>query len=140
VSFNQVIGATTPFFTAIFAFLITCKKESAEVYCAPLPVVLGTVFWPVIVSLCFIISFAHKTKSFIYSSTIYQVKFYRILKQNGWMQVHEPAIYIYVALFLCYVIYTLIEYLETGLSIRAWSTSKLDCQSVHGGITEGWQE
>jgi hypothetical protein len=36
------------------------------------------------------------------------------------MQVHEPAIYIYVALFLCYVIYTLIEYLETGLSIRAW--------------------
>jgi len=40
VSFNQVIGATTPFFTAIFAFLITCKKESAEVYCAPLPVVL----------------------------------------------------------------------------------------------------
>jgi hypothetical protein len=43
VSFNQVIGATTPFFTAIFAFLITCKKESAEVYCAPLPVVLGTV-------------------------------------------------------------------------------------------------
>ena len=36
------------------------------------------------------------------------------------MQVHEPAIYVYVALFLCYVIYTLIEYLETGLSIRAW--------------------
>ncbi|XWS52453.1 hypothetical protein CRYUN_Cryun11dG0071700 [Craigia yunnanensis] len=32
VSFNQTIGATTPFFTAIFAFLITCKKETAEVY------------------------------------------------------------------------------------------------------------
>ena len=43
VSFNQAIGATTPFFTAIFAFLITCKKESAEVYCALLPVVFGIV-------------------------------------------------------------------------------------------------
>ncbi|KAK8482012.1 hypothetical protein V6N13_073500 [Hibiscus sabdariffa] len=43
VSFNQAIGATTPFFTAIFAFLITCKKESAEVYFALLPVVLGIV-------------------------------------------------------------------------------------------------
>ncbi|KAK4260495.1 hypothetical protein QN277_003597 [Acacia crassicarpa] len=43
VSFNQAIGATTPFFTAIFAFLITCKKESAEVYLALLPVVFGIV-------------------------------------------------------------------------------------------------
>ncbi|OVA07729.1 Drug/metabolite transporter [Macleaya cordata] len=43
VSFNQAIGATTPFFTAIFAFLITCKKESGGVYLALLPVVLGIV-------------------------------------------------------------------------------------------------
>ncbi|KAM7260480.1 hypothetical protein ACFE04_016221 [Oxalis oulophora] len=43
VSFNQAIGATTPFFTAIFAFLITCKKEPAEVYFTLLPVVLGIV-------------------------------------------------------------------------------------------------
>ncbi|XP_047974211.1 probable sugar phosphate/phosphate translocator At1g12500 [Salvia hispanica] len=43
VSFNQAIGATTPFFTAIFAFLITCHKESAEVYLALVPVVLGIV-------------------------------------------------------------------------------------------------
>ncbi|KAI3918178.1 hypothetical protein MKX01_041498 [Papaver californicum] len=43
VSFNQAIGATTPFFTAIFAFLITCKKETGSVYCALLPVVLGIV-------------------------------------------------------------------------------------------------
>ncbi|KAI3501187.1 hypothetical protein L1887_29049 [Cichorium endivia] len=43
VSFNQAIGATTPFFTAIFAFLITCKKESAEVYFALMPVVFGIV-------------------------------------------------------------------------------------------------
>ncbi|KAH6768958.1 Nucleotide-sugar transporter family protein [Perilla frutescens var. frutescens] len=43
ISFNQAIGATTPFFTAIFAFVITCKKESAEVYFALLPVVLGIV-------------------------------------------------------------------------------------------------
>lgn len=43
VSFNQAIGATTPFFTAIFAFVIICKKESAEVYLALVPVVLGIV-------------------------------------------------------------------------------------------------
>ncbi|PHT57991.1 putative sugar phosphate/phosphate translocator [Capsicum baccatum] len=43
VSFNQAIGATTPFFTAIFAFVITCKKETAEVYLALVPVVLGIV-------------------------------------------------------------------------------------------------
>lgn len=43
ISFNQAIGATTPFFTAIFAFVITCKKESAEVYLALVPVVLGIV-------------------------------------------------------------------------------------------------
>ncbi|PRQ17927.1 putative sugar phosphate transporter domain-containing protein [Rosa chinensis] len=43
VSFNQAIGATTPFFTAIFACIITCKKESAEVYGALLPVVFGIV-------------------------------------------------------------------------------------------------
>lgn len=33
---------------------------------------------------------------------------------------YEPAMYIHVALFLSYVIYGLLEYLETGLSIRAW--------------------
>ncbi|GAA0158832.1 hypothetical protein Leryth_008893 [Lithospermum erythrorhizon] len=43
VSFNQAIGATTPFFTAIFAFVITFKKESVEVYGALVPVVLGIV-------------------------------------------------------------------------------------------------
>ncbi|KAL8138662.1 hypothetical protein V2J09_004663 [Rumex salicifolius] len=43
VSFNQAIGATTPFFTAIFAFLITCKKEVPEVYLSLLPVVFGIV-------------------------------------------------------------------------------------------------
>lgn len=43
VSFNQAIGATTPFFTAIFAFIITCRKEAPQVYCALLPVVLGIV-------------------------------------------------------------------------------------------------
>ncbi|XP_028070912.1 probable sugar phosphate/phosphate translocator At1g12500 [Camellia sinensis] len=32
VSFNQAIGSTTPFFTAIFAFLITFKKESLQVF------------------------------------------------------------------------------------------------------------
>ncbi|KAJ4955524.1 hypothetical protein NE237_012307 [Protea cynaroides] len=43
ISFNQAIGATTPFFTAVFAFLITCKKESVQVYFALVPVVFGIV-------------------------------------------------------------------------------------------------
>eukprot|EP00249_Psilotum_nudum_P006740 c20017_g1_i2 orf=935-1978(+) len=43
VSFNQAIGATTPFFTAVFAILITCKRESAVVYLALIPVVFGIV-------------------------------------------------------------------------------------------------
>jgi len=43
VSFNQAIGATTPFFTAIFAFIITCKRESSVVYMALVPVVFGIV-------------------------------------------------------------------------------------------------
>ncbi|CAM8934770.1 hypothetical protein QQ045_015162 [Rhodiola kirilowii] len=43
ISFNQAIGATTPFFTAIFAFVIIYQKESAEVYLALVPVVLGIV-------------------------------------------------------------------------------------------------
>ncbi|XP_058075712.1 probable sugar phosphate/phosphate translocator At1g12500 [Magnolia sinica] len=43
VSFNPMIGATTPFFTTIFAFIITCKKESCEVYLALVPMVLGIV-------------------------------------------------------------------------------------------------
>ncbi|XP_078445638.1 nucleotide-sugar transporter family protein [Wolffia australiana] len=43
VSFNQAIGATTPFFTAVFAVLLTCRREPALVYLALLPVVLGIV-------------------------------------------------------------------------------------------------
>ena len=43
VSFNQAIGATTPFFTAAFAFLLTCRREPPLVYLALLPVVLGIV-------------------------------------------------------------------------------------------------
>ncbi|CAL9759140.1 unnamed protein product [Musa acuminata subsp. burmannicoides] len=43
VSFNQAVGATTPFFTAIFALAITCRREPPAVYVALLPVVLGIV-------------------------------------------------------------------------------------------------
>ncbi|WOL13084.1 hypothetical protein Cni_G21853 [Canna indica] len=43
VSFNQAIGATTPFFTALFALAITCRREPGAVYAALLPVVLGIV-------------------------------------------------------------------------------------------------
>lgn len=43
VSFNQAIGATTPAFTALIAFLITMKAESAMTYLTLIPVILGIV-------------------------------------------------------------------------------------------------
>eukprot|EP00897_Mesotaenium_endlicherianum_P002196 jgi/Mesen1/2003/ME000147S01094 len=43
VSFNQAIGATTPFFTAFFAYAMTFKREAWLVYAALLPVVTGVV-------------------------------------------------------------------------------------------------
>ncbi|KAJ7533484.1 hypothetical protein O6H91_13G051500 [Diphasiastrum complanatum] len=43
VSFNQAIGATTPFFTAVFAYLMTIKKESWGTYATLIPVVAGVV-------------------------------------------------------------------------------------------------
>jgi drug/metabolite transporter (DMT)-like permease len=41
VSFNQAIGATTPFFTAVFAYLMTLKREGWLTYLALVPVVTG---------------------------------------------------------------------------------------------------
>ncbi|KAK9157318.1 hypothetical protein Scep_003892 [Stephania cephalantha] len=43
VSFNQAVGATTPFFTALFAWLVTLKRESWVTYAALVPVVAGVV-------------------------------------------------------------------------------------------------
>lgn len=43
VSFNQAVGATTPFFTAIFAYLMTLKREAWVTYAALVPVVTGVV-------------------------------------------------------------------------------------------------
>ncbi|KAM7499330.1 hypothetical protein LguiA_023744 [Lonicera macranthoides] len=43
VSFNQAIGATTPFFTAVFAYLMTMKREAWLVYVTLIPVVTGVV-------------------------------------------------------------------------------------------------
>ncbi|KNA06109.1 hypothetical protein SOVF_184070 [Spinacia oleracea] len=43
VSFNQAIGATTPFFTAVFAYLITFKREAWLTYATLIPVVTGVV-------------------------------------------------------------------------------------------------
>ncbi|KAM0994247.1 hypothetical protein ACFX2I_009797 [Malus domestica] len=44
VSFNQAVSATTPFFTAIFAFLIIKKREAWLTYAALIPVVAGVIF------------------------------------------------------------------------------------------------
>ncbi|KAK6941787.1 Sugar phosphate transporter domain [Dillenia turbinata] len=43
VSFNQAVGATTPFFTAMFAYLMTMKREAWITYAALVPVVLGVI-------------------------------------------------------------------------------------------------
>eukprot|EP01018_Ginkgo_biloba_P029232 Gb_35221 [translate_table: standard] len=43
VSFNQAVGATTPFFTALFAYLITFKREAWVTYATLVPVVAGVV-------------------------------------------------------------------------------------------------
>ncbi|XP_062188175.1 probable sugar phosphate/phosphate translocator At3g11320 [Phragmites australis] len=43
VSFNQAVGATTPFFTAVFAYLMTVKRESFLTYLALVPVVTGVI-------------------------------------------------------------------------------------------------
>ncbi|KAI3458607.1 hypothetical protein Pfo_015270 [Paulownia fortunei] len=43
VSFNQAIGATTPFFTAIFAYLMTLKREAWLTYVTLIPVVTGVI-------------------------------------------------------------------------------------------------
>ncbi|KAG5533479.1 hypothetical protein RHGRI_027603 [Rhododendron griersonianum] len=43
VSFNQAIGATTPFFTAVFAYAVTFKREAWLTYLALIPVVTGVI-------------------------------------------------------------------------------------------------
>lgn len=43
VSFTQAVGATTPFFTAAFAYFMTLKREAWITYSALIPVVLGVV-------------------------------------------------------------------------------------------------
>ncbi|KAM7526433.1 hypothetical protein LguiA_016335 [Lonicera macranthoides] len=43
VSFTQAIGSTTPFFTAVFAYLMTVKREAWLTYAALIPVVTGVV-------------------------------------------------------------------------------------------------
>ncbi|KAJ0101790.1 hypothetical protein Patl1_06520 [Pistacia atlantica] len=43
VSFNQAIGATTPFFTAVFAYLMTFKREAWLTYVTLIPVVTGVI-------------------------------------------------------------------------------------------------
>ncbi|RWR76086.1 putative sugar phosphate/phosphate translocator [Cinnamomum micranthum f. kanehirae] len=43
VSFNQAVGATTPFFTALFAYMMTLKREAWVTYAALVPVVTGVI-------------------------------------------------------------------------------------------------
>ncbi|PKA62861.1 putative sugar phosphate/phosphate translocator [Apostasia shenzhenica] len=43
VSFNQAVGATTPFFTAVFAYIMTVRRESWITYATLIPVVTGVI-------------------------------------------------------------------------------------------------
>uniref|UniRef100_A0ACD5ZLE5 Uncharacterized protein n=1 Tax=Avena sativa TaxID=4498 RepID=A0ACD5ZLE5_AVESA len=43
VSFNQAVGATTPFFTALIAYAIAARREAGATYAALVPVVVGVV-------------------------------------------------------------------------------------------------
>ncbi|KAF8725723.1 hypothetical protein HU200_020272 [Digitaria exilis] len=43
VSFNQAVGATTPFFTAVLAYAVAARREAWATYAALLPVVAGVV-------------------------------------------------------------------------------------------------
>lgn len=43
VSFNQAVGATTPFFTAVFAYIMTVKREAWITYITLIPVVTGVI-------------------------------------------------------------------------------------------------
>ena len=43
VSFNQAIGATTPFFTAVFAYVMIKRRESWITYVTLIPVVTGVI-------------------------------------------------------------------------------------------------
>jgi drug/metabolite transporter (DMT)-like permease len=55
VSFNQAIGATTPFFTAVFAYIMTVKRESFLTYLALVPVVTGVTIASGVSVSCFFI-------------------------------------------------------------------------------------
>lgn len=43
VSFNQAVGATTPFFTAVFAYIMTLRREAWITYVTLIPVVTGVI-------------------------------------------------------------------------------------------------
>jgi FtsH-binding integral membrane protein len=43
VSFNQAVGATTPFFTAVLAYAFAARREACATYGALVPVVAGVV-------------------------------------------------------------------------------------------------
>ncbi|XP_020576448.1 probable sugar phosphate/phosphate translocator At3g11320 [Phalaenopsis equestris] len=43
VSFNQAVGATTPFFTAVFAYIMTVRREAWITYVTLVPVVTGVI-------------------------------------------------------------------------------------------------
>ena len=43
VSFNQAVGATTPFFTALLAYAVAGRREAFATYAALVPVVAGVV-------------------------------------------------------------------------------------------------
>ena len=70
VSFNQAIGATTPFFTAVFAYLVTLKREAWLTYITLIPVVTGVV---IASGVCFLL-FSFSIPLQIYSNYMNQFR------------------------------------------------------------------
>ena len=63
-SFNQAIGATTPFFTAVFAYLMTFKREAWLTYVTLIPVVTGVVIASGVRFLLFFLCVSSSFRSF----------------------------------------------------------------------------
>jgi len=83
VSFNQAIGSTTPFFTAVFAYAVTSKREAWVTYATLLPVVSGVIIASGVIHfpLQFLVSFGFSIRFLTFTIhnskclLIYSVKF-----------------------------------------------------------------
>ena len=75
VSFTQAVGATTPFFTAIFAYLATFKREAWLTYATLIPVVTGVVIASGVSLILILILPLFRQSSFVYKKKYFRCCF-----------------------------------------------------------------